>query len=222
MFSIFLIAEENERTRELHSGLAQRSLACWIVSDRDDAIKQVRERAPDLVLVEMDGHAGHPGMWELIQMIKLERHLPIIALVSKETLDNPDINLKVIDDFVVEPCPVSELALRINRLLNGNNHTGSSELITCDDLAIDLAKCEVSVGSRVTILTFREYELLKFLVSNRGRVFTREALLNGVWGYDYYGGDRTVDVHIRRLRSKIEDSSHAFIETVRNIGYRFK
>ena len=72
------------------------------------------------------------------------------------------------------------------------------------------------------MLTFREYELLKFLAGNRGRVFTREALLNKVWGYDYYGGDRTVDVHIRRLRSKTEDSNHAFIETVRNIGYRFK
>jgi DNA-binding response OmpR family regulator len=77
------------------------------------------------------------------------------------------------------------------------------------------------VGGNPVMLTFREYELLKFLASNRGRVFTREALLNRVWGYDYYGGDRTVDVHIRRLRSKIEDASHTFIETVRNIGYKF-
>ena len=222
MFSVFLIAEENKRTQGLHSGLAQRGLVCSIVSDRDEAIKQVTEQAPDLVLVEMDSHTDHPGIWELFQMIKLEKHLPVIALVSEETLDNPDINLQVIDDFVVKPCAVSELVLRINRLLQRNNHTDSSELVICDDLAVDLAKCEVSVAGRVAVLTFREYELLKFLVSNRGRVFTREALLNGVWGYDYYGGDRTVDVHVRRLRSKIEDASHAFIETVRNIGYRFK
>ncbi len=71
-------------------------------------------------------------------------------------------------------------------------------------------------------LTFKEYELLKFLARDRGRVFTREALLNKVWGYDYFGGDRTVDVHVRRLRSKIELSGQTFIETVRNIGYRFK
>jgi two-component system alkaline phosphatase synthesis response regulator PhoP len=71
-------------------------------------------------------------------------------------------------------------------------------------------------------LTFREYQLLKFLASNKGKVFTREALLNKVWGWDYYGGDRTVDVHIRRLRSKIEDPTHTFIETVRNIGYRLR
>ena len=70
-------------------------------------------------------------------------------------------------------------------------------------------------------LTFKEYELLKFLASHPGRVFTRDTLLNQVWSEDYFGGDRTVDVHIRRLRSKIEDASHIYIETVRNIGYRF-
>ncbi len=71
-------------------------------------------------------------------------------------------------------------------------------------------------------MTFKEYELLKFLAKDQGRVFTRETLLNKVWGYDYFGGDRTVDVHVRRLRSKIELSGQTFIETVRNIGYRFK
>ena len=87
---------------------------------------------------------------------------------------------------------------------------------------IDLARCEVSVNDEPVLLTFKEYELLKFLASNKDRVFTRESLLNKVWGYDYYGGDRTVDVHIRRLRSKIEDSTHTFIETVRNVGYKFR
>ena len=89
-------------------------------------------------------------------------------------------------------------------------------------MTIDLVKYEVTLENRVIELTFKEYELLLYLASNKGRVFTREALLNKVWGFDYFGGDRTVDVHIRRLRSKIEDSEHTFIDTVRNIGYRFK
>jgi DNA-binding response OmpR family regulator len=97
----------------------------------------------------------------------------------------------------------------------------TEETIQCGDLVIDLANCEVRVGGKVVELTFKEYELLKFLAKDRGRVFTREALLHKVWGYDYFGGDRTVDVHVRRLRSKIEDSGQTFIETVRNIGYRF-
>ena len=78
------------------------------------------------------------------------------------------------------------------------------------------------MDDRVVELTFKEFELLKLMASNRGRVFTRDALLDKIWGYDYFGGDRTVDVHIRRLRSKIEEFGHTFIETVRNIGYRFR
>ena len=127
-----------------------------------------------------------------------------------------------IDDFMISPYDARELVLRVKRLLSRDRNIDSGELIKCDGLLIDLAKCEVTLEGRIVELTFKEYELLRFLASNRGRVYTREALLNMVWGYDYYGGDRTVDVHVRRLRSKIEDAKHTFIETVRNIGYRFK
>ena len=78
----------------------------------------------------------------------------------------------------------------------------------------------MTVEEQVVDLTYKEYELLRFLATNRGRPFTREALLNQVWGYDYYGGSRTVDVHVRRIRAKIEEHE-PFIETVRNVGYRF-
>ncbi|MCH7809773.1 MAG: winged helix-turn-helix transcriptional regulator [Chloroflexi bacterium] len=87
---------------------------------------------------------------------------------------------------------------------------------------MDLANYTVHIAGRPVELTFKEYELLRFLAVNRHRVFSREALLNNVWGYDFYGGARTVDVHIRRLRSKIEDRHTTFIETVRNVGYRFR
>jgi two-component system alkaline phosphatase synthesis response regulator PhoP len=157
---------------------------------------------------------------ELCQRIKREEQLPIIALLGNEILENIDGNLDT-DDFITSPYDLRELVLRIKRLLQATRSNGSSELIRCGDLIIDTARCEVSLGGQRVALTFREYELLKFLAGNKGRVFTREVLLDKVWGYDYFGGDRTVDVHIRRLRSKIEDSSHAFIDTVRNIGYRF-
>jgi two-component system alkaline phosphatase synthesis response regulator PhoP len=96
------------------------------------------------------------------------------------------------------------------------------DLILIGNLVIDLACREVTLEGKTLSLTFTEYELLVFLAANSGRVFTREALLNKIWGYDYYGGDRTVDVHIRRLRAKIEWGKHSFIETVRGTGYRFK
>jgi DNA-binding response OmpR family regulator len=217
LFSVFIIAEESERIKRLSSGLAHRGFACSIASNVEEPVRQVAKQAPDLVLMEMNGHSR----WELYQRIKRERQLPIIALVNKEAFNSFNVDLNI-DDFVIKPCDVTELALRVKRLLHRTSNTDSDELIKHGDLVIDLAKCEVSVEGRLIVLTFREYELLKFLAGNKGRVFSREALLNKVWGYDYYGGDRTVDVHIRRLRSKIEDSSHTFIETVRNIGYRFR
>lgn len=214
MFSVCLVAKESERIKELHRRLIRNGFACAIASGEEEIIKQ----APDLILLEMDSLSR---VKELSQRIKRERHLPIIALVRRKTLNNVNGHLDM-DDFIIQPYDIRELVLRIKRLIQRNDNTSSGELIRYGELAIDLAKCEVSVGDKVVMLTFKEYELLKFLAHNHGRVFTREALLNKVWGYDYYGGDRTVDVHIRRLRSKIEDSSHTFIETVRNIGYRFK
>jgi len=106
--------------------------------------------------------------------------------------------------------------------LRRSGRLDSKDTIRWGDLVIDLANYEVWVGGHRTNLTFKEYALLRFLATHRGRVFTREALLSRVWGYNYFGGTRTVDVHIRRLRSKIEDASHSFIETVRGVGYRFK
>lgn len=218
MFSISIIAEEGKRAKELDAELSKMGFACLVIPYGEDTVKRLTEQAPDLVMVEIDARFA---IQELSRKLKQEKQLPIIALVNREMLDSieatPDI-----DDFILQPCDVKELVLRAKRLLPKTGHRDSSELISCDDLVIDLANCEVTLAGRRITLTFKEYELLKFLASNRGRVFTREALLNKVWGYDYYGGDRTVDVHIRRLRSKTEDSTHTFIETVRNIGYRFK
>jgi two-component system alkaline phosphatase synthesis response regulator PhoP len=98
----------------------------------------------------------------------------------------------------------------------------SANVVHQGEIRIDIERYEVTVSGRKVDLTFKEYELLRVLASNPGHVYSREALLQTVWAYDYYGGTRTVDVHIRRLRSKINDVEHRFIETVWNVGYRFR
>ena len=218
MTSILIIAPKGEGIEGLRSGLSRMGFTCSIADNREEVVKQIVEKSPALVLVAVNSHPSK--MRELCQGLKLTRQPLIIALASKETLNSLDVEL--VDDFVIRPYDVGELALRIKRLLKRTKSIDTGEVIKCGDLLIDLARCETSVRGRLVVLTFREYELLKFLAKSRGRVFTREALLNKVWGYDYYGGDRTVDVHIRRLRSKIEDPEHTFIETVRNIGYRLR
>jgi two-component system alkaline phosphatase synthesis response regulator PhoP len=218
---LLIIARESTTQAGLYMGLVRSGFACSVVPGDNGVMEQLSQQPPDLVLVEIGDHSPDSRTWELIRGIKQQGHLPTIALVSEETLDSIDGHHDL-DDFLTGPYGIKELVLRIKRLLHKRKNTGSGELIKCNGLVIDLAKCEVTVGDKVIELTFREYELLKFLASNKGRVYTREALLNRVWGYDYYGGDRTVDVHIRRLRSKIGNSEHTPIETVRNIGYKFR
>lgn len=222
MLKLCIVADKNEPVTKLGTDLAQREFTCSVVSPHgEDAFAQVTGQAPDLVLVAMDGSSAGSGIWHLPQKIRNEGHVPVIALLSKKALGNLDASLSI-DDFVVEPWDAAEVAARAKLVLWRTRNIDSRELLKCGDLVIDLSRCEVSVNGRLVSLTFKEYELLKFLAGNKGKVFTREALLNKVWGYDYYGGDRTVDVHIRRLRSKIENSTHTFIETVINMGYRFK
>lgn len=219
---LVIITEQSQGINELRLGLVQRGFACVLASANGESIKEIVEQAPDLVLMAVNGRLTDSRVPGLSRKIKRGRPLPILALVNKEALNSLEVNSKVIDDFLVRPGDLDELVLRIKRLLQKSGDTDTGELIRCGDLLINLAKCEVSVSGRPVELTFKEYELLRFLAANPGRVFKRDTLLNKVWGYDYYGGDRTVDVHVRRLRSKIEDASHTFIETVRNIGYRFK
>ena len=123
-----------------------------------------------------------------------------------------------IDDFVVETATAAEMDARVRLLLEASPE---SSAIVAGPLTIDDASYTVTVGGRSIDLTYTEFELLKYMVSHEGRVLTREQLLSDVWGYDYFGGTRTVDVHIRRLRAKLGSRLEHYIQTVRNVGYRF-
>ena len=219
MLTIVAVTDTAEQIAELNSELAKRGLHCSVVSTGDSG--GIYEQSPDLVLIVINSLPSNSAVWHLPKEIKKDSHLPVIALLSNGALNDLE-SIAGIDDFIVEPWNAGEVVARANRILKPLRKENSMDVIKCGDLIIDVARCEVSVGSRLVMLTFKEYQLLKFIASNRGTVFTRDTLLNKVWGYDFFGGDRTVDVHIRRLRSKIEDTNHTFIETVRNIGYRFR
>jgi len=147
--------------------------------------------------------------------------VPVIVLADHDQIDAFD-PIRDADDFARRTGPTEELVARVRRALWKKHRVDSRNVLKVGDLVMDVANYTVQVGGRTVELTYKEYGLLRFLATNRDRVYTRETLLNKVWGYDFYGGARTVDVHIRRLRSKIEDRHHTFIETVRNVGYRFR
>ncbi len=151
---------------------------------------------------------------------KLEKK--VVALMPLKDMDLLISNFsRPYFDFCLPPHDVNEIVLRIINI-NGKSVSESRELITMGPLTINQESYEVTLDGEKIDLTFKEYELLKYLALKPGRVFSRESLLHSVWEYDYYGGTRTVDVHVRRLRSKINDLKYNFIETVWNVGYRFK
>jgi DNA-binding response OmpR family regulator len=188
-------------------------------SGAEDAL--AASEPPDVLVVDLTTAGEEPAIRRLWDELA-EADAPVaIALVSGQQL--PDYDLPpAIDDFLTLPAAPGELAARVRRALQRRRPAESDRVLHCGDLTIDLANYKVFVAARPVSLTYKEYELLRFLATNADTVFTRETLLNKVWGYDFYGGARTVDVHIRRLRSKIEDRHRPFIETVRNVGYRFR
>ncbi len=215
MSRILILSKANGASSKLVSDLSRYNFSCHTVNNVDVALQLVNTRLPDMVVVEVSDAQENEVFY---RYLRDEKRLPVLAITSMETAINLD---GTVDDFVLSPFNIIEIVTRINRLLKKREIISGPEIIKVGNLDIDTVKYEVYVSGRLVSLTFREYELLKFLAMNPGRVFTRDALLNGVWGEDFFGGDRTVDVHIRRLRSKIEDEANNFIETVRNIGYRF-
>jgi DNA-binding response OmpR family regulator len=217
MERVLIISEDAATTDTLRREITRGGYNCSSAACAD-AHKMIENRAPHLIILDVSRRLD-TGALELIVSIKNRKELPVIVLVGAEDLAGLN-NYDDIDDFIIYPYDDIELLLRIKRLLRKNDESDSEERIQRNGLTIDLITCEVTVDGRKADLTYKEYEL-KLMAGSPGRVFTREALLDKIWGYDYYGGDRTVDVHMRRLRSKIEDANHTYIETVRNIGYRF-
>ena len=194
----------------------------FILSFSEDlsAIESVlMEDTPDMMVIDM-ANLSLENQRPFIQRCK-ELRVPTLALVPQESRSSFDHTLAV-DDFLFRPFQEDELRARVRRTLWRTGSWDTGQVIRAGDLVIDQERYEVSVAGRRVNLTFKEYQLFCLLASNPGRVYSREALLSQIWEYDYFGGTRTVDVHIRRVRSKVEDASHLFIETVRNVGYRFR
>jgi len=146
---------------------------------------------------------------------------PLMVIVDPEGLGALDLGSDLFDDFVVTPLRGAELKARLAHQFWRLGRGTRPELIEYGELVLNLETYQAAIARRPLDLTYMEYELLKFLAQHPGKVFTRDHLLNRVWGYEYYGGARTVDVHIRRLRAKLGEEHAGLIQTVRSVGYRF-
>jgi len=146
---------------------------------------------------------------------------PIVVAVLPSQLEELALRDELFDDLLVAPWSAGELAVRLRHLAAVRGTPSGAETIEHGGLTINLETYQAAIAGRALDLSYMEYELLRFFAINPGRVLTRETLLSRVWGYEYYGGARTVDVHVRRLRAKLGEEHASLIHTVRSVGYRF-
>ncbi|MBM3827580.1 MAG: response regulator transcription factor [Actinobacteria bacterium] len=163
------------------------------------------------------------GAWAVCRSLRKRDALmvPLLLLVTGAQLDELTLRDELFDDFCLLPFHPRELEARLRHVFARVSVNSKPDTVDYGGLVLNLETYQASIDGRPLDLTYMEYELLKFLTQNPGKVFTREILLSRVWGYDYYGGARTVDVHIRRLRAKLGEEHANLIQTVRSVGYRF-
>lgn len=194
--------------------------------DGEEGIVKVNKWTPDLVI--LDVMMPKKDGFQVLKEIRANFSIPVLMLTAREEEVDKVLGLELgADDYITKPFSMRELVARVKSNLRRVDYAklpNLNAMINSDELSIDLGKYEVKKNGDVVELTLREYELLKFLASSSEQVFSREKLLEEVWGYEYYGDIRTVDVTVRRLREKIEDDSGDFkyILTKRGVGYYFR
>lgn len=222
MHHLILITDDPDRMKKLVRDLRDLGYPSETMSanDLDEGLAKAR---PDVILLDVGAHGGEgPGaVQRAFNQGRKSEYIPVIGLADRRQLRQTGIGLGL-DDFALPPYDADEIDLRIRHVLWRTNKIESGDTVRVGDLVIDLVQYETRLGGTPIDLTYKEYELLRHLALNRGKVYSRESLLDKIWGYDYYGGMRTVDVHVRRLRAKLDIDGRSFIKTVRNVGYKLE
>jgi DNA-binding response OmpR family regulator len=223
--TVLVVDDEPTLVATLKYNLERDGYRVVTAGDGEQAIGLARSERPDLLILDlmlpvMDG-------LEVCRVLRREMSLPILMLTAKTEEVDKVVGLELgADDYVTKPFGMRELIARVRALLRRTESATDDGAVTMTtgDLSIDLKRHEVSRRGERLDLKPKEFDLLLFFVRNRGRAFTREQLLRDVWGYDFYGDSRTVDVHVRWLRQKIEEEPAKPVRliTVRGTGYRFE
>ncbi|HSN58121.1 MAG TPA: response regulator transcription factor [Clostridiaceae bacterium] len=221
-----LIVDDEANIRELIGfNLKNEGYNIITAGDGITALKAIREEKPSLILLDL----MLPGLngFEVCKEVRKDRELsstPIIILSAKDAEFDKVLGLELgADDYITKPFSVRELVARVKAVIRRTVPAAESKCVTFSNISVDFENHEVKKEGKKIDLTLKEFNLLEILLKNKGRVMTRDFLLDKIWGYEYLGETRTVDVHIRHLRQKIEedDKNPKIIETIRGVGYRF-
>ena len=224
---IFAVEDEAHIQQLIKYNLEANGYRVAVFESGEGLLNEIKATIPDLVILDimLPGIDGLEVCRQLRQNSRT-KGVPIIMLTAKSEEFDRVLGLELgADDYITKPFSIRELVARVKAIFRRVNSLipQESEIISFGDITIDCTRREVTKNGRLIDLSLKEFELLKLLILNKGKVLSRDMLLEKIWGFDYYGETRTVDVHIRYLRQKIEDddSNPVYIETVRGIGYRF-
>jgi len=221
MINVALASTDRKFARELRLQIVGWGYRPWTADAAQPIPEQLRERGADLFILDFTASPSDPSV--LVRAIKNHaelKHIPIIALVDAHETTTLDFSIGLEDFLVRSNDSFEEVNTRIRFVLWRRSKVDSKDTVKAGALVMNLASYQVALHGETLYLTYKEFELLRFLLTHRGRVFSRDALLRHVWGEEYLGGTRTVDVHIRRLRAKIGPEFDELIQTVRNVGYK--
>ncbi len=226
MTKILIVEDEESVLDPLELLLAKEGFAIETARDGKEALEKFAKVAPDLILLDL--MLPEVSGTEVCRQIRSKSQVPIIMLTAKDTEVDKVVGLELgADDYVVKPYSKAELVARIKAVLRRkgpDTDTLVSTTIVAGPVEIDVERHQVSINGKNVALPLKEFELLEFLVRNTGRVLTRTQLIDRVWGSDYFGDTKTLDVHVKRLRAKIEKdpANPLFIQTIRGLGYKFE
>jgi len=221
-----LVVEDEESFREgLQYMLSREGFEVVLASDGAQGMAEFDKSAPDLVL--LDWMLPEFSGIEVCKYIRTKSSIPVIMLTAKDTEVDKVVGLELgADDYVTKPFSTAELLARIRAVLRrgGDVEVPNASVIEIGAIRIDLDRHTISVNAEEISMPLKEFELLEYLMRNSGRVLTRGQLMDRVWGSNYHGDGKTLDVHIKRIRSKIEPdpASPIYLTTVRGLGYRFE
>ena len=218
-FHILVLGETDQDLTFPCQIIRSENVSCATGTGTEHLVNGYQGPMPHAALLDLSSMDNHRAR-ELVAGCRV-LGLPVLATVHARSLATYDPSFEP-DDLVVQPLHPGELQLRIKQAILKVKGSLDQNTVRAGELTIDLEKYEATVAGQRVLLTYKEYQLLVLLTSHPDKVYTRENLLSLLWGYDYFGGTRTVDVHIRRLRAKTEEAGHSFIETIRNAGYRFR
>jgi len=225
MTKILVVEDEASFSDALSYLLGREGFEVIVAETGTAAVSEFERQGADLILLDLmlPGISGT----EVCRQIRAKSQVPIIMLTAKDTEVDKVVGLELgADDYVTKPYSSRELVARIRAVLrrHGEEDQAADGVLAAGPVRIDVERHKVSINNEDVNFPLKEFELLEFLVRNSGRVLTRPQLIDRVWGSDYFGDTKTLDVHVKRLRSKIESdpANPVFIQTVRGLGYKFE